>query len=83
MIRPPHLLLVLHDIEGFLGAQERARQDRVDDGLPAIEGELLDRSAGTKAGIVEQHVAHRQDCFAALAMTAGLAASLRQPVKAQ
>ncbi len=58
-----HRLLVLHDLEGFLGAQERARQDRVDDGLPALESELLDRGVGAEAGIVEQHVEPPEGLF--------------------
>src|SRR6516164_4723765 len=51
-----HRLLVLHDLEGFLRAQERAVEDRVDDPLPALVGQLLDRPRSTKAGIVEQYV---------------------------
>src|SRR6516165_5635953 len=51
-----HGLLVLHDLEGLLRAQKRAVQDRVDDPLPALVGQLLDRPRSTKAGIVEQYV---------------------------
>src|SRR5712671_2281830 len=51
-----HRLLVLHDLEGFLGAQERAGEDRVDDRLPALESQFLDRRRRAEAGIVEQDV---------------------------
>src|SRR5438876_1201767 len=58
-----HRLLVLHDLEGFLSAQEGTRQDRIDNGFPAIEGELLDRSVGAEAGIVEQHIESPEGLF--------------------
>lgn len=51
-----HRLLVLHDLEGFLGAQERAGQDRADHRLPALERQFLDRRRSAKPGIVEQDV---------------------------
>ncbi len=53
---PAHRLLILHDPERLLRAQEGARQDRVDDGLPALERQLFDRRGGAKPGVVEQHI---------------------------
>ena len=49
--------LVLHQPEGFLRAQERAGQVDVDDALPLLERQVLERDAGrVLAGVVEEHV---------------------------
>jgi hypothetical protein len=57
MMRPPHRLLILHDAEGGLGAEEDARDVGIDDGLPLRVGEVFDVDVRrVDAGIVEQHV---------------------------
>src|SRR5262249_2053609 len=50
-------LLALHDLDGFLRAEEGARQVGVDDGLPLLEGQVLERNGWRPdAGIVEEEV---------------------------
>src|SRR5262249_36758609 len=49
--------LALHEPEGGLGTEERACQVRVDDRLPTLEGDLLQRHGwGADTGIVEEQV---------------------------
>src|SRR5262249_28423835 len=50
-------LLLLHDLERFLRAQERARQIHVHDRLPLLVGKVLQEHAGRAAPcVVEQQV---------------------------
>ncbi len=52
-----HRTLILHQQEGLLGAQERARQVHVHDRLPLRGRQLLEPDAGRAgAGVVEQQI---------------------------
>jgi len=51
---PAARVLVLHHLEGFLHAQEHAREVDVDHVLPFVQAELLERGArGIDAGVIE------------------------------
>ena len=57
MMRPPRGVLRLHDLDGFLGADEQAGEIGGDHGLPLVERQIFDRHRRrADAGIVEQHV---------------------------
>src|SRR3954466_13737686 len=53
---PAARILRLHDLKGFLRAQEDAGQVNIHDRLPFLEGNILERRWRTDAGIVEQEV---------------------------
>ena len=57
MMRPPRGVLRLHDLDGFLRAQEHAGQVGGDHVLPGLERQVLERHRRrADAGIVEQDV---------------------------
>ena len=61
---PAHRLLVLHDVERLLGAEEGAGEVGVDDGHPLVVGEVFEqdgRRAGS--GVVEEDVQPSESVF--------------------
>ena len=56
-MRPPLGTLGFHDLDGLLGAQERAGEVHIHHRRPLLEGEVLHgHRRGTHAGVVEQEV---------------------------
>src|SRR5438128_1868472 len=53
---PAPRVLVLHDLEGLLRAQERARQVGVHHRLPLLDAQVFQEAGGADPGVVEQEI---------------------------
>ena len=59
-------VLVLHDPERFLRAEERAGQVHVDDGLPLLEGQIFQRHGGAPTPALLKSRSSRPKCPSSL-----------------